>query len=241
MEEESKLFINQYCNFYCLSYKHSQREQSMKERFASIGVPLIVYDGVQHDDPRLSNTKLSDGVRRLWSITYGHLDMIQMFLNSDKEFGIFMENDILVRKDLVAKLPGVIDQMNNHHMDFCLLGYMIDHSVDHDPCYQAVSSMLYTYPGHQWGVHLYMMNRAGAKSILAEFADGYADKYIDNPKKPFSPDWTVSKCPGVKSCLLFPMLAVEDGSDSYEHYAHDGQYKFHMETFRFNYIPEVFI
>ena len=248
-------FVNEYCNFYCLSYKHPKREAAMKDRFSKIGIPLIVYGGVEHDDKRLQNMKLSEGVRRLWSITYGHLDMIQMFLDSGKEYGLFMENDILIRKDLTEKLPRVMEQLNQGEIEFCLLGYMITHAVNpfssiYHTKYTKNGKMVYDrtfehrlhmYPHDQWGVHLYMMNRSGAQKILDTYAGGYADEHIDNPEKPFSPDWTISKCPDVNRALLYPMLAVEDGSDSYDHYAHDGQYNFHMETFRFNYIKDIFI
>lgn len=256
---EEVAFVNEYCGFYCLSYKHPSRKASMIHRFASLGVPLIVYDGVQHDDPRLSNTNLSEGVRRLWSITYGHLDMIQMFLDSGKEFGFFMENDIVVRKDLIQKLPKIIEQINYGNIEFCLLGCMIVHTLDswsdvygpkytfggniiHDPTFPH---KMYSYPWNQWGVHLYMMTRAGAENILDTYGykpeGSYADVNIHNPEKPFSPDWTVSKCPGMNRCLLYPMLAVEDGSDPYEHYGHDAQYNFHMETYRHNFIENEFI
>ena len=257
MSLNAATFINEYVNFYCLSYKNPERTKSMESRFQSLGIPLIVYDGVQHDDKRLTNPKLTLGVRRLWSITYGHLDMIQMFLESGKEFGIFMENDIVVRKDLIQKLPNVIEQINLGGIDFCLLGCMIVHHLtswtnDYGPKYTKDGGIIYEtnfphkiydYPWNQWGVHLYMMTRKGAERILETFGHEtqYADKNINNPDKPFSPDWTISKCPGVSRCLVYPMLAVEDGSDSYEHYADDAQYKFHMDTYKFNFIDDEFI
>jgi hypothetical protein len=111
---------------------------------------------------------------------------------------------------------------------------------------KAPSERPYTYhryPNDQWGVHLYMVSRAGAKKILDAYSaeTGYADLNVHNPEKSFSPDWTVTKCPGIHRALISPMFAVEDGKDPYEHYGHDGQYNFHMETTRANYIPGLFI
>ena len=35
---------------------------------------------------------------RVWSITYGHLDMIQMFLQSNDEYGIMCEDDLVIHR-----------------------------------------------------------------------------------------------------------------------------------------------
>jgi disulfide oxidoreductase YuzD len=95
----------------------------------------------------------------------------------------------------------------------------------------------HNYPDGQWGVHSYLVSRDGAKRILDEFAYGYAD--VHRGVKQFSPDWTISKIGN--RALVYPMFSVEDGSDSYEHYGHDGQYAFHMETFKHNYKEGEFI
>jgi len=103
---------------------------------------------------------------------------------------------------------------------------------------ESIRSYKYhNYPDNQWGVHMYMLSREGAEKIIENYANGYAD----NPENIFSPDWTISKCPGLKRAIIYPMFAVEDGADLYEHYGHSGQYNFHMDTFKFNYIPDVFI
>ena len=135
-------------------------------------------------------------------------------------------------------------------LDVLLLGYMktyrIESWMEGHRLISAPKDRPYTYheyPNDQWGVHLYMVSRNGAKKILDTYSahTGYADINVNNPDKSFSPDWTITKCPGIKRALIAPMFAVEDGKDSYEHYAHDGQYSFHMETTRANYVPGLFI
>jgi hypothetical protein len=130
-------------------------------------------------------------------------------------------------------------------------GWMTGHAEISVPPMETTTTRPYTYheyPDDQWGVHMYMLSRQGAQRILDTYAypnerglRSFADTYVDDPTRPFSPDWTISKCPGLRRALISPMFAVEDGADPYEHYGHDGQWQFHMDTFRANYVPEVFI
>ena len=252
-------FIQETCEFRCVCYKNEEKRASMQNRFSSIGLDLQIYQGVPHTDPRIINgvstkngTKrnIPSVLQRLWSVTYGHLDMIQMFYNSGKEYGLFCEDDIYVNKTLPFHLPHICAEATELNLDVLLLGYMKTHMIEswmhgHDLLYAPRDRpyRYHSYPNDQWGVHLYMVSRSGARKILDTFQgeSGYADINVDNPEKPFSPDWTITKCPGIKRALITPMFAVEDGRDPYEHYGHDGQYNFHMETTRFNYIPGVFI
>jgi GR25 family glycosyltransferase involved in LPS biosynthesis len=244
---------NENCQFYCLCYKNETKHKSMKNRFSSLGLNLIIYDGVPHTDPRIIKTPQRDidqTLQRLWSVTYGHLDMIQLFYNSGKPFGLFCEDDIVVNRTLPLHLPQIISECTELNIECLLLGYMKTYKVEgwmqgHELIYSP-SEGHYTYheyPQDQWGVHLYMLSRIGAKKILDYYAapSGYADQNLHDPDRSFSPDWTITKCPNMRRALISPMLACEDGGDPYEHYSHLGQYNFHMETFRFNFIPGLFI
>lgn len=252
-------FIEDTCEFHCVCYKNPEKHRSMKERFESMGLNLQIYDGVPHTDPRIINNvktkagtkrNISAQLQRLWSVTYGHIDMIQKFYDSKKAYGLFCEDDIYVNRTLPFHLPHIVSEASGLELDVLLLGYMKTHKIEgwmagHELMY-APRGRPYTYhhyPNDQWGVHLYMLSREGARKILDQYSgeSGYADLYVDIPEKSFSPDWTITKCPGIKRALIAPMFAVEDGKDPYEHYGHDGQYWFHMETTRANYIPGVFI
>ena len=236
--------VHNACEVYCLCFQNERKKENMTKRWNTLGIPLHVYDGVPHTDARLQHPALSSGVQRLWSVTYGHLDMIQQFVDTNKEFGLFCEDDILIHQDLVKTLPYIMSDMNEFSIDFLLLGYMTtvpiqpwmgSYELIH-PC-SDTGYQYHQYPQDQWGVHLYMMSRKAAIHILHTYdsSSHYARSNIHNPDHPFSPDWTISKCPGIRSALIAPMLAVEDGQDSYEHYAHDGQYQFHRTTFLNNY------
>lgn len=263
--------IQDQCEFHCLCFKNPIKHQSMKDRFNQLGLNLQIYDGVSHIDRRIvngvdpcvqvrsrdvllaedvGNRNISLATQRLWSVTYGHLDMIQQFYNSGKNYGLFCEDDIVVNRTLPFNLPFIMSECNEMQLDVCLLGYMKTYKVEgwlsgHETV-QFFPDRPYSYhryPQDQWGVHLYMLSREGAKKVLDTYGaeSGYADKYADDPSHPFSPDWTITKCPGLNRALISPLFAVEDGRDAYEHYAHDGQYKYHMDTFNFNYVPDLFI
>ena len=325
--ESCQEIIRDNCEFHCVCFQNDTKHQNMKTRFNILGLNLHIYEGVPHTDSRIIATnssgdyvanrvsseeaesplpdsrQISPVIQRLWSVTYGHLDMIQFFLNSGKQFGIFCEDDIVINRTLPMNLPHIMSECTEMGTECLLLGYMKTYKVEgwmsgHETI-RAFPERPYTYhayPNDQWGVHLYMLSRSGAKKILDTYAysnssgskatfrvsseggfvakrlepqsgsvrflhsfprigkavseetdqpplpnSSYADTNINDPTRPFSPDWTITKCPGLKRALISPMFACEDGRDSYDHYAHDGQYNFHMETFRFNYVPDLFI
>lgn len=249
IEEEEKVKIQTQC----LCYRNPQKHESMTQRFDAVGMSLSIYEGVTYTDSRIVNHHSRNNplaIQRLWSVTYGHLDMIQRFLDSNEPYGIFCEDDILVNRTLPQHLPNIVEDCEAMDVDILLLGYMKTCKVESWMAgYQEImveKKRPYTYheyPNDQWGVHMYMLSRKGAKRIIETYAypSGYADKYIHDASRPFSPDWTISKCPGLRRGLISPMFAVEDGADPYEHYGHEGQWQFHMDTFRANYIPEVFL
>ena len=238
--------VQEHCDFYCLCYNNFQKHTSMKNRFRQLNIDLIIYEGVPPTDQRIKNTeqrKNTEQAQRLWSVTYGHLDMIRLFYDSGKTFGFFCEDDIVVNKRLIENIPHIMSEFNEMKLDLLLLGYMKtykieewmqEHQKKHD--FDNRPYTYHHYPHDQWGVHLYMLNREGAKKILDKYANGFADEH---PEVPFSPDWTISKCGN--TALISPMFAVEDGKDPFEHYGHVGQYEFHMNTFSFNNIPDLFI
>jgi len=250
--------VRENCEFWCLCYKNPVKYTSMTHRFRALGLELHIYGGVPPSDPRITITPerpISRANQRLWSVTYGHLDMIQRFYDSRKPYGLFCEDDIVVSRALPYNLPFILSECNEAGIECLLLGYMKTFKVEGWMAGHATRCAFpdrpytyHAYPQDQWGVHLYMLSRVGAKKILDAYAapmagsaGPYADRYRDDPDKPFSPDWTITKCPGLSRALISPMFACEDGADPYEHYAHDGQYNFHMETFRANYVPGLFI
>lgn len=235
------------CEFYCLCYKNEVRYKNMKERFAKIGLNLNIFEGVEITDPRIINQPIGEGVKRLWSITYGHVEMLKLFLQTDKKYGFFCEDDIYLHKEFANHIPNIIEEFETMNLDFLLLGHMTNYKIEdwisgyslkHN--FENRPYKYHNYPATQhghWGAHLYMCSRSHAQSLVDKYGNGYADATItDSTLAPFSPDWTITK--QGNRALMYPMMAVEDAIGDY---GHGGQTEYHKSSTRLNYDPEFFI
>ena len=100
------------CDFYCLSFQNPERKAAMENRFKNLGVDIFMYHGVTFDDERIAGRDLDHHTKRAWSFTCGHFDLIREFyFNTEKEYGIFCEDDIYIRKDFIVQLPKIIDNI----------------------------------------------------------------------------------------------------------------------------------
>jgi GR25 family glycosyltransferase involved in LPS biosynthesis len=206
---------------YCLSYKNPVRRENMQRRFNKVGLHVDFYNGV--DDERLHN--LDDKYRRVWSCMFGHLDMIYDFCQSEREYGVFCEDDILVKRDIAAKLPYVARDMITYNLDVVLLGYLISFSfykTNHSDFRlvagetdTSLGDEYYEYPFNLWGTQMYMLSKKYAKQLLNKYYGDYCHRsLLDSTMIHFSADWTITK-DGRRAALARP-LAIEDNSCSYE-------------------------
>lgn len=207
-------------SIHCLNYDNPVREKSMSERFQTVGITdFTMYYGVSLSDPRIDPTK-SENVKRCHSCMYGHLTMIEDFLNNHSStYGIFCEDDILLDVDFKTKITGVIEDFEKQKLDVLLLGYLVTDVIDGDAPYQRDQYKYYEYTMESvWGTQMYMLSRKQARHII--------DKYMraESPTlyEPFSADWTITKEGNRR--IVYPMLAIEDGKSVYED---KGQARFH--------------
>lgn len=110
--------------FFCLSYKNTKRRETLRRIFDAQRLSVHFYDGVGIDDPRVKDRPLEKNTMRAWSIMYGHLDMLQLFLESDKEIGVFCEDDILIRRDFRTHLAQIVSHFKELQLDVLLLGLL---------------------------------------------------------------------------------------------------------------------
>lgn len=109
--------VNDEIDFYCLNYtatpeEKNERRIEMEKKFNHFDIPINFYSGVSLNDKRVSFVK-DEGVKRVWTICYGHLDMINHFVNhSDKEYAIFCEDDIIIHKQFIEKLTNILNMLN---------------------------------------------------------------------------------------------------------------------------------
>jgi len=241
--------INNY-DIYCLSFNNLKRREEMENRFKQLDITCSFYDGVNNNDPRIFN---NNGFGA-WSCMIGHLDMIQNFYeNSEKEFGIFCEDDIFIHKDFVKILPDIIEDFKLMELDVLLLGYLIPFkirpeyngfefkSVNNDSNNNLNNNELkyvyHNYPNDLWGAQMYMLTKKHAKYLLDNYNIEYAIRSItDNTLQPFSSDWIITK--EGNRALIYPMLAVET-ADKIS--GHQGQDVFHENCKNLNYDPNMYI
>jgi len=235
--------MSELVDFYCLSFENTERKNNIQSIFTKLDLPVIFYEGVYYDDPRIKDRSLDRHTARCWSIMYGHLDMIQKFVNSDKKIGIFCENDILIRNDLKTYLDNFISNFSELKLDILLMGYLCTNNVHgkYDNFKEKFTtndgSFIYKYYDYDlreeagvWGTQMYMLNRSHAKRILELYSTGYADRTIaDKTLCPFAADWTITKC-DINRAMIFPIIAIEKNianayEDKYQQSVRDNSYK----------------
>jgi hypothetical protein len=229
------------CALYCLNFKNEVRAESMKTRFA--GLDAVLHPGVPNTDPRIAGRGLIPHTEKCWSCMYGHLDMIREFVDKDsRNYGIFCEDDIMFDASFKSKLDHVLTDFEAMQMDTMLLGYLITYPIvgETNGSYAKVGQSIYVdldttetttfryYDyGDIWGTQMYLLSRKQAVKIVEKYANGYADE--NRTIAPFSADWTITK--EGRRCIIYPMLAIEDGMTSYGD-DDGGQRDFHMMAHR---------
>ena len=226
--------------FYCLSYEHKRKEQ-IEKVFKTLNINAQIYKGVDFNDVRLQNKKLDPHQKRVWSICYGHLDMIRSFYESGHSYGIFCEDDIIIRKDFIKHLPSIIADFNSMSLDILLLGYLCENPIDTYSNFPVKKSdtppfKYLGYPDELWGAQMYLISRAHAHNILAKYYEDYADKTLEDTSIiPFSADWTITK-EGHRA-LIYPLVAIENMNDEQRDYARD---RCLTGCYNFSYTKELF-
>jgi hypothetical protein len=239
---------NKY-QIFCLSFNNPERKENMRRRFHEAGFDNCIFnDGVSFHDPRIDGRDICAGTKRIWSCMYGHLDMIyDFYYNTDKEFGIFCEDDIYIRKNFKIYLPRIMQDYKKNNLDVLLLGYLVTHRITQhhsqytltDNIYHNYVLKYYHFPDHIWGTQMYMFSRTSAKKILDKYVhdSNYADRALtDTNMTPFCADWSLTK--DGHCALITPIMVVEDNCCHYDDY---NQRIFHESCHTSHFVEEEFI
>ena len=197
-----------------LSYSDDDRKARVTARFDLVGHPIHWVPGVPWTDKRLPEPSAAA------SIMLGHLDMIRTFLDGPAQYGIFCEDDILIRRDFNATLDLAISTYAQKGLDVLLLGYLTLKTFGPEFTFHPVTH-------DTWGAQMYLLNRQAATAIHAAFS---------NPREVtvFSADWTITKFGRAE--FMYPMLAVEEGDSKAGHLDHLG---YHAACHLANYDPRL--
>jgi len=215
------------CQFYCLSFNDEYKKKSMENRFQELDIECKFFHGIKHTDERLkyAGTKFN---KRQWSITYGHLDIINDFYyNSKNKYAVICEDDILIHKHFKNLITKVINDFNILNLDILLLGYIIPYKIGYDnicsnyplkwPMCLDAPFKYHNYPEYLSGSHMYMITKNFAKFLLNKYYKYFAG-YGDNI---FMIDKTIIK--EGNRALIYPMLSIENEfqEDKYHKLCHN--------------------
>jgi GR25 family glycosyltransferase involved in LPS biosynthesis len=236
--------INNSIEFYCLNYNNPERKESMINRFKKLDMSCYFYHGVDKDDTRVKHLTLDSNAS---SCMYGHLDMIHHFYHtSNKPYGIFCEDDILIHKDFKKFLPQIIEEFEALQLDVLLLGYLvienintnfIDVKLKKNIIFENENYYIYTFPNEIWGAQMYLLSRENAKKLLDKYYVGYAEKTLyDKKLTPFSSDWTITK--DGNRALVYPILVIENNEKKYNQ---EGQCNLHYSCYLNHYKENIHI
>lgn len=200
--------------FYAFSFNNPTRKQNLLTQFQNEDLPLVFTEPVLDSDPRLKDAPQTH--KRNWAIMWNHLDMLRDFLNSSNTYGIFVEDDLILRKGFRTFLPELIASFNRRNLEILLLAYLtpqkpacvdiLENYVSH-----GINLLYLQYDDNIWGAHMYMLNRQSAQKFLDIYTEGYAKTTLLKPELPsFSPDWTLTKIGN--RALVYPMMGLEEGT-----------------------------
>jgi GR25 family glycosyltransferase involved in LPS biosynthesis len=172
--------ISEY-EFYCLSHNNPIKKKRMEERFQELNIDCLFYDGLNKDDIRINGYNINKFLKRKWSITYSHLDIIkQFYINSDKKYAVICEDDICIHKNIKYILNKITSDFNILNLDILLLGYMLPYKIDNEHIsmnyklkanINVKSSFKYhEYPEYLSGCQMYMISRNYAHYLLTTYS-----------------------------------------------------------------------
>jgi len=204
-------------DFYCLNFNNNPiRKNKMEEKGNIFKIPINFYSGVSLEDTRISFVE-NKKIKRTASICYGHLDMLLHFVNnSQKNYAIIMEDDIIIRKSFTEDLPKILDIVIKDSIDILLLGYLCHNPINTYSNFNELITeytgkdfAIYDYPNDSWGAQMYLISKDQCKMLLNKYYNGYLEKFIFGDSLiPFSADWTITK--EGRRFLIFPQRATEE-------------------------------
>ena len=110
---------------YVVNYGNDVRRYDMIQRVAHLlpGVRVHFSPGLSVSDPIFKD--LGAFPLRTWAVVLDHLANIRHFYESNKPYGLFCEDDLMVHRDLSKLLPQVYKNCMENNWDVCLLASLL--------------------------------------------------------------------------------------------------------------------
>jgi hypothetical protein len=226
-------------SFYAFSFNNPDRKRRLEEQFKKEQLCVNFIDPVLNNDPRLKDAPKEQ--LRNWAIMWSHLDMIKAFLNTDDAYGVFCEDDLILRKEFNKYVPELISSFKRRRLDILLLGYLTTQkpaslTLTDDFRSSDINLLYLEYDDNIWGAHMYLINRETAQRFLEIYTTEYANTTLLLSDVPaFSPDWTLTKIG--RRALVYPMMGIEEGTVLTTDEAH---VNFHRNCYNVHYDKNLF-
>jgi GR25 family glycosyltransferase involved in LPS biosynthesis len=230
--------------FYCLSIPGSDRYNRMKYRFLYEQINATFIPVLTETDSRLHGLQGPSAA----SVAFGHLDMMREFLKSGKEYGIFCEDDVHLRRGILQYIPELVMKFKRNHLEILLMSYLFPKQIRTLDFYFDTSFegqfntpideniIMFRHIDRLWGSQMYMLDRKKAAYFLETYTEEYYHRTKTDPSlKPFSADYLFTK-DGVRAAI-YPMMGVEE---SYT-ISHSVQNTYHLESHMEHYSEHKYI
>lgn len=220
-------------SIYIVNFKNPERKSRMTRRFQALNLEVNFIPEVLTSDPRIPQ-ELENNQKRIWAVTWQHLDAIRHFIEkTNSNYIIICEDDIYISRDFARVIPRLEQSMKIHNLDCLLLGYLIPFKIQDNEHFKKIGELeymsIFKYPDDLWGAQSYMFTRKHAEFVMSYLTNEYK-------LKEFSPDWTLTKIGN--RALLHPMLAVEEGINISDC---KFQQEYHKTCYEVNYDSELYI
>src|SRR5437763_8913852 len=164
----AKIIINHdpCYEIYVCSYNNYIREEKMIRRFNETHVSANIYS-YKENDPRvqlLNDGGLNENNRRTYGNFFSMISEMEDFCNnSTKEFGVFFENDIFLKKTLLVDLPHACEQLKILNLDVLLIGILLDVSPEEYGCnlihIDKYNNKYYDFQDNLYGAHVFILTK----------------------------------------------------------------------------------
>lgn len=209
--EVTKLNERNY-DIYVLCYNDKNREKRMVKRFEETGVPVNICSFKLNDYRVKKLLDLDQNPNTAFCCFFNHLAMMEEFYyHSDKEYGVFLENDIYLKKSLCKDLKNACNTMKILNLDVLLVGYLINNQPEVFGCHNIYNDIYgnkyYCYNNELWGTQGFILTRKQANYYINKYTLDYI--LSPNMNETISADWIYTK--QGNRALMYPPLVVEEG------------------------------
>ena len=214
---------------YCINLESQLlRRQRMEQRFKHHEINSVFVSAIDkksnYFEKWLSDNKIivSDHKRGEIACFLSHLKAIQIFIDSEEEYGIICEDDVLFHNEFKEKYNDIIKNVPEN-CNFVGIGYLVlwwqyYGWVGKDPTLHNLRPVI---PETTWGMICYRISKSYAKLVVNLFNNLPPEKWLEHTS-----EIIIKKSNGV---LVWPQLVLEEISNST--IRKDSQRDFHVASF----------